>query len=54
MKQQKVVGYRTNHVYFKGAPAECRRFINDNSVVEQNAKRTMVKFVFKEPLWVTW
>lgn len=54
MKQQKVVGYKTEHVYFKGTPAECRRFINDNSIVNKSITQMTVKFGFKEPLWITW
>lgn len=54
MKQQKVVGYKTEHVYFKGTPAECRRFINDNSIVKQHNKKLSVRYELKEPLWVTW
>lgn len=54
MKQQKVVGYKTEHVYFTGTPAECRRFINDNSIVKQHNKKLSVRYELKEPLWVTW
>lgn len=54
MKQQKVVGVKTEHVYFVGAPAECRRFINDNSIVKQRDKKMSVRYELKEPLWVTW
>lgn len=54
MKQQKVVGVKTEHVYFKGAPAECRRFINDHAVTRHNDKKAQFQFGFKGALQITW